>query len=270
LVGRDAREPAGRRIPEGGEARMGEITIAPEPVRPRMNFAERLLGVFISPGETFADIARAPDFIAPLIVGILCSVVVSETMLAKFGMDRIIRMQLEQSGRATSMSPEQLDQAVHQGAAIGAVLTHVVGLIMSPIYLLIIAGLGILILDGIFGATANFKTIFSTTCYAYLLSLVPTVMALAMILFGDPDHFNAQNPAPTNVGFFLNPLETSKALQSLASSVDLYVIWFLIVLAIGLHEASARKVKTGSIFWSYVGAWAVWILGKTLLVMITS
>src|SRR5579863_3657326 len=88
------------------------------------SFVSRVVGVFVSPGETFADIDRRPDIIAPLILSILSTIAFTEIMLAKIGMERIVRMQLEQSGRACSMTPDQVDQAVSQGAKFGAIITH--------------------------------------------------------------------------------------------------------------------------------------------------
>ena len=93
-------------------------------------------------------------------------------------------------------------------------------------------------------------------------------MAVAVILFGDPDHFNAQNPVPANVGFFLNPREVSKPLYSLASSADIFTIWLLILMAVGLAEGTGRKVKPLSIFLVYAGFWVIWILVKVGLAMI--
>ncbi|MGD0921957.1 MAG: hypothetical protein ABSA70_09370 [Terriglobia bacterium] len=63
-----------------------------EPESPPMSFAERFLGVFISPGPTFEDIARRPGFIAPLIVTIVSGLVILETMIFKIGMGRIVRL----------------------------------------------------------------------------------------------------------------------------------------------------------------------------------
>jgi len=251
---------------------------------PAMSFLERFLGVFISPGSAFTDIARKPNFIAPLVVSILASVAVTETMLAKIGMERIIRMSIEQSGRASSMSAEQMQQAVQQGGKVGAIFAHVAGLLGTPIVVLIVAALGILILVPIFGAQANFRTIFSAVCYANLVGIIGAVMALAMILLGDPERFNPQNFIPTNVGFFLNPAETSKSLYSFAASIDILTVWYLILVAMGLSAASdpklkpaettagvgkpgtpsvkARKVNTLPILLCYVGLWVIWILLK--------
>ena len=242
---------------------MSDVVVEPADVDiPAKSFPERLIGIFISPAGTLADVARKPDFIAPLIAGVLGAIAVTETMLWKIGMERIVRMSIEQSGRASSMSPEQMDQAVRQGARIGGIFAHIGGIVVVPISLLILAGLGLLIVNLIFGAKAKFKTVFSLICYANLVSLLGSLMAVAVILFGDPDHFNAQNPVPANVGFFLNPLEVSKSLYALASSADIFTIWLLILIAMGLSEATERKVKPLSIFLAFAGLWMIWILGK--------
>jgi hypothetical protein len=248
---------------------MGNVIAKPADAdTPAQSFPQRLLGVFISPGETFEDVARKPGFWAPLIAIVLGALAVIETMLWKIGLERIVRMQLEQGGQASRMSPDQIDQAVRMGVRIGGITTHVFGILGPPIVLLIIAGLGLLILNPILGAQAKFKTVFSLVCYADLISLLGSLMAVAMILFGDPEQFNAENPVPSNVGFFLNPHEVSKPLYSLASSADILTIWLLILLGVGLSKATGGKVKPLPIFLLYVGIWLVWVLGKAGLKLI--
>jgi len=248
---------------------MGDVMVKPADAdTPAQSFPERLLGIFISPAETLADVARKPGFLAPLIAVVIAAIAVTETMLWKIGMERIVRMSIEQSSRASSMSPDQMDQAVRQGARIGAIFAHIGGIVVPPIALLIIAGLGLLIVNLIFGAQTKFKKVFSLICYANLVSLLGSLMAVAVILFGDPDHFNAQNPVPSNVGFFLNPREVSKPLYSLASSADIFTIWLLILIAVGLAEGTGRKVKPLTIFLVYEGFWVVWILVKMGLSML--
>jgi hypothetical protein len=238
------------------------VSVPTEPESPPMSFPERFLGVFISPGSIFEDIARRPGFVAPLITVVVASLVVLETMLAKIGMERIIRQSIEQSGQAARMSAEQLESAVHGGATLGTVIAHVAVLVIGPAALLIWAGLGLGILILILGAQAKFKAVFSATCYANLVGVLGALMAVALILFGDPEHFNAQNPIPSNVGFFLNPLETPKALYSLASSADILWIWTMVLMAMGWSRAADRKVNSLSIFLVFLGFWIVWVLGK--------
>jgi hypothetical protein len=246
------------------------VSVPPEPESPPMSFPERFLGVFISPGPTFEDIARRPGFIAPLIVAIVSGLVILETMIFKIGMGRIIRQSLEQSGQAAKMSADQLEGAVRTGATIGTVFAHVGVVVIGPAMLLILAALGLGILVLIYGAPAKFKAVFSATCYANLVGVLGVLMGVALILFGDPEHFNAQNPIPSNVGFFLNPLETSKPLYSLAGSADILWIWTMVLMAMGWSRVSGGKAKTLPAFLALAGVWLIWVLGKMGLAAIFS
>jgi uncharacterized membrane protein YGL010W len=238
------------------------VSVPPEAESPPMSFPERFLGVFISPGPTFEDIARRPGFIAPLIVAIVSGLVILETMLFKIGMGRMIRQSLEQSGQAAKMSADQLEGAVRTGATVGTVFAHVGVVVFGPAMLLILAALGLGILVLIYGAPAKFKAVFSATCYANLVGVLGVLMGVALILFGDPEHFNAQNPIPSNVGFFLNPLETSKPLYSLAGSADILWIWTMVLMAMGWSRVSGGKAKTLPVFLALAGIWLIWVLGK--------
>lgn len=233
-----------------------------EDLQPPRSFWSRWIGVYFSPGEAFQDIARKPDFILPLVVTVVSAIGITETMLAKIGIERIIRNSMVMGGQAAKMSPEQIQQAVDQGKGVGGIMAHVLGALGPPIYLLLVAVVGLVVVNAIFGSPISFKKAFSVTCYANLTGLIGGLMMLAMVLFGSPEDFNPNNPSPTNVGFFLNPLETSKPVLALTSSIDLFTIWFVVLLGIGFSHATGEKVKARSIMLVYFGLWMVWVIGK--------
>jgi hypothetical protein len=237
---------------------------------PRKPFLARLIGVIVEPGETFQDIARKPDFWAPLILLVLVSVAVVETMLEKVGMEQIIMQTLKSSGQANRMDPAQLSEAIERGARVGSVLMQASAVVGVPFFLLVVAGFGILVLNGLFGQHASFKQAFSATCYACMPRVVGAVMAVAVIFFGDVSSFNPQSPAPTDVGFFLDPLTTSHVVSVLASSADIITLWVLVLLAIGLSRVAQNKVKTSSIFMTCFGAWILLVIVKVGFAMLTS
>ncbi len=74
----------------------------------------------------------------------------------------------------------------------------------------------------------------------------------------EPDTFNIKNFAPTNLGAFLNPLETNKALYALATSLDAVSIWVLVFLAIG--TATVVGVKRSSGYIAVFGWYAIFVL----------
>jgi hypothetical protein len=230
------------------------------------SFWSRWLGVYVSPGSTFADIARRPDFIAPLSVSIVSALVLTEVMLGKIGMEQIIRNSIAQSGRR--LTAEQIEQAVEGGATVGIVIAHVMALLGTPIFMVIVAALGLLIVNVIYGGEVNFKTAFAVACYTNLINVLAVLMALPMIWFGDPERFNPNNPMPTNVGFFLSPLETSKVVMAIAGSIDLFSFWFIALLGIGYSATTGGKVKPLSIAAFYFGIWLVLVLGKVALALI--
>jgi|SRR5579862_1275068 len=243
---------------------MGETMVAP-PVpedEPSDSFLSRAIGIFVSPGRTFESIARRPDFLAPLIVAIVGSYILIEVMLQKIGAGRIVRQSLEMSGKAAQMTPEQLDQAVARASTITALIMRVGAVIGVPIFLLIIAAVGLLIVNLIFGASVNFKKAFSVVCYADLVLQVAVILGLFIVFMGDPEQFNPENPVPTTVGFFLNPRETSKVVYAVASSFDIFRIWFIVLTSLGLSIATDKKVGTTAILLSFIALWVLIVLGK--------
>jgi hypothetical protein len=230
--------------------------------QPSMSFLSRFVGVFLSPGETFDDVVRKPNILAPLIVGIATAVAFSEIMLVKIGMERIVRAQLEQSGRLSSMTPDQVDQTVTQGAKFGAIFTHIFGVLGPPIFLLIFAAIGLGIVNLIFGAKAKFSTAFSIACYANLVNVLGGILGIVMMLFGDPEHFNVNAPVPTSLGFFMDQAHTSKPLFALGASLDIFTIWFILLLGIGFAATTQRKAKSTSVFLVFFALWALVVLAK--------
>jgi hypothetical protein len=237
---------------------------------PSKSFLSRLVGVFIEPGETFEDIARKPNWIPPLVVLILVSFSVVETMLMKIGASQIVMQGLERSGRAATMDPAQVSQIVERSAGIMRIVMPAGALLGAPIFLLIVAGIGILFLNVFFGQHAKFKNVFSVVCYANLPSILGALMAISLVLFGDAAAFNPQAPAPTNPGFFMNPLTSSKAVFALASSLDVLIFWFMALLAMGLSRVVQKKVKTSTVFLSYLGVWVLLVAVKVGIALIFS
>jgi len=248
---------------------MGTVeTLAPEAGQPKSLLA-RFTGVFYAPGETFNDIVRSPDFLAPLVTMTVLSIALTESMLARIGMARMIRQTLEQSGQAEKMSAEQMQQAIDRGAQIGGIIAHVAGVLGVPIFILLVAAVGLLFTNAFFGAEVRFKTSLAVASYANLISALGIVMGMAMIFLNDPEHFNAQVPVPTNAAYFLDPRDVSKVLFAVAKSFDIFTFWLMILLGIGYSEATGRKVKVLTMFLCFFGIWMVIFLGRVCIALLS-
>src|ERR1035437_6418645 len=246
---------------------MGETMIAP-PLpedQPAKSFLSRLIGVFVSPAETFDDIARWPSFVAPIVTILVASCVLFDTMYWKVGMETMTRLQLERSPFAAKMPPEQMEKAISDSAGHllrTFIITDVFIVVVTIIVFLILAGLGMMIVNAILGGQVKFKTLFSVVSFAELPGLLGVILGLAIILFGGIENLDPQNPMPVNLAFFLNYKEVPKPLFALAGSVDIVVVWVVILLGLGMSRATGGKVKALPITLCFVGAWALWIIGK--------
>jgi hypothetical protein len=80
--------------------------------------------------------------------------------------------------------------------------------------------------------------------YAALPQLLRSLLATISLVAGaNPESFSIQNPVATNAGYFLNPAN-SRFLYSVASAVDVFTIWTLVLVAIGLSCVSKLKRST--------------------------
>ena len=182
-------------------------------------------------------------------------------MLEKIGAGRIIRQSLEMSGKAAQMTPEQIDQTVQKVATFTAISMRVGGVLGVAHFSARHRGGGPFYCQRHLWSLGEFQECFSVVCYANLVLLVGVVLGLVMIFLGDVEQFNPENFVPTTVGFFLNPRETSKPLYVIASSFDIFRVWFIILSSLGLSAATGKKVGTLAIFLTYLGIWMLLVLG---------
>lgn len=249
-------------------------TTVPQPQQPgapgaaEMSAAGRCFGVFTEPVKTFASIARKPDFLAPLIAMIAITIAIFEVILQRVGAEQIVRKLIEESGRAGTLSPEQLQNAVQTRAAITAIFMHVEGVVAAPIFILIMAVIGMFIMKLVYGRPVRFKTAFSLAAYADLPMFLAGILAILVVVFGDPASINPRNLTPTNIGFFMDPASTSKALLSIGTSIDFFSFWLMGLFGIAFASTTSNKVKPRSVFFCFLGLWVIYVLLKTGLALL--
>jgi hypothetical protein len=99
--------------------------------------------------------------------------------------------------------------------------------------------------------------------YAALPLMLKSVLGIVSVLAGiNPDSFSFQNPVATNPGYFLNPAD-GVFVYGVATALDIFMIWTLVLTAIGFTCVS--KVKKGTSFAIVFGWWAILTLGTTAL-----
>jgi len=224
---------------------------------------QRVTNIFTAPSKTFEDIKRGNrSWWLPFIIIAVVSYILFAAVYFQIGMQQVvdnsIRLDPKAQERMASVPPEQRE--VSNKIAIG--FTEGI-FIANP--LLVLAGLAVFsfgllgTINFVFGGKATYGSIFAVFVFATLPTIIKTLLGVVTIYAGAaPETFNIKNFAPTNIGAFLNPMETNKALYSLASSLDVVSIWSLVLLAIG--TATVAGVKRSSGYLAVFGWWAIFTL----------
>lgn len=227
---------------------------------------QRVTNIFTAPSKTFQDIRdHSRSWWLPFIIFSIIGYMFFAVVYTRIGMQTVVDNQNHLSPKAE----ERLAQATPEQRALSnkiALYATEGVFIAGPILVLVITAVGSLVLWGtmnfVFGGKAKYGSVFSMWMYASLPGIVKPILGSIVILTGiAPESFNIKNYAPTNLAALLmNPLETNAALYSLASSLDLVMIWTLIVAGIG--AAIIAGVKRPSGYTAVFGWWAIIVLAS--------
>ena len=220
----------------------------------------RLTGVFFEPAKTFEDIAARPNFWAPLILVIVVSVVFMMLFGQHVGWERMMRHQLETSSRAAQLTPEQREQQIQMTVKFAPIGSYAFILVILPLGMLLWAAILLGIVKGMMSAQVRLKQVYAILWYSSLPGVIMAVLSIAVMFMKPPDDFNVQNPLVFNPGAFLDQATTSKFIYSLASAIDLFTLWKLVLIGIGLKAAGGRALSMGGAMTAAFLPWVIWIL----------
>lgn len=224
---------------------------------------QRVSNTFTAPSKTFEDIKRGnKSWWMPLLIMSVVSYILFVAVYTKIGMqqavDNQIRMDPATAERMAQVPPEQREMSMK----ISLYVTEGI-FIASPLFVLLFAAVVALVfwatINFVFGGKSTFGSVFAVWFYAALPSIIKTLLGVVVIFAGmAPESFNLKNIAPTNLGAFLDPVETNKALYALATSLDAITIWTLVLMGIGLSTVAGTKRSTG--YMTAFGWWAIVVL----------
>ena len=162
------------------------------------------------------------------------------------------------------MSPEQRAQAM-QGAELSKKITPIfayIAAVVGPAIGYLIAALVLLgIVAGILSAPVKFKQVFAIMCYSGMVGVVAAVlMVVVVFLKANPADFDIQHPLMFNAGALMDPNGPHKFLFAVASSFDVFSLWRILLIAVGLKAAAGKKLSFGGALFAVLLPWGVLVL----------
>jgi hypothetical protein len=208
---------------------------APNPAPPR-SFAGRVFGVLTSPRATYSDVAARPTWLGVLLFVLVVTLAPLMWLLSTdVGQRAVVDQQLQTieafGGTVDDAQYRQMQQMAPYARYFIAG-SQVVGL---PLVTLVIAGVAFAIFNGGLGADAVFRQVFAIVAFSSV------VMALRA-LFATPLNYAKESlSSPTNLAAVMPIFDDNTFGGRILGSVDLFLIWWAVNLAIGLGVLYKRR-----------------------------
>jgi hypothetical protein len=201
-----------------------------------MGLVRRLVGVFVSPRATYADVAARPRWFGVMAISV---VLVAGGFFAFLSTEVGRQALLDQQTRLIESFGVNLNDAVYAQMESGierARYTTAAGqLVGFPLVAAVIAGILLGIFNALLGGDATFKQVFAIIAHSGLIGAAQTAFSLPI------DYVQESMSSPTTLGVFAPFLEETSFMGRLLGSIDLFQIWGILSLAIGLGVLYKRR-----------------------------
>jgi Yip1-like protein len=223
---------------------------------------ERVVDTFIAPTKAFSDLRRSANWLVPFLVLVVFGIALVVVVDQKLGMEKVVEnglaLQPKAAARLDQLSPEQRAAQMETIIKFNRVVSY-----LFPLILLVLLVVFSAVLLGTFnfgmGAELKFNQSLTICVYASLPGVVKGALAMLVVAMGAGENFTFQNPIASNLSGLVDP--SSHFLYALASNVDVFMIWTLILAAIGY--SCLTKVKRGTCMAVVFGWWVIWVLGTS-------
>jgi hypothetical protein len=215
-----------------------------------LSLPARIIGVFFAPRATYADVAARPRWAGMLavvvLVGSMGTFAFLSTEVGRQAMlDQQIRAMESFGFKVSDAQYARMEQSLGFARYTGPIFQA----ISLPLIGLGIAGLMIGLFNAILGGNAAFKQVYAIVVHSGI------IMTLAQI-FGLPLAYARESmSSSTNLAVFFPFLDDASFAARFLGSIDLFVIWWIVSLSIGLGVLYRRK--TGPIANGLIGAYVV-------------
>ena len=221
--------------------------------------SERVIDTFIAPSKTFTDIRRNASWWVPWLLSAIVGWGMVYVVDKKLGMEKVVEnqmaMQPKQAEKLDQLPPDQ--RAAQMQTIVKFNRTIAYGFpIITLIIAAVIAGILLGTFNFGFGAELKFKQCMAVTLYSWLPGIIKALIAILAISIGGGEGLTFQNPVASNLSGLVDP--SSHFLYSIATSVDVFTIWTLILAGIGY--SCLTRVKRGTCMVVVFGWWVAMAL----------
>lgn len=207
----------------------------------------RLWRVLVRPSETFQEIAERPTWGVALAVLVVASAAMTLVLFSRVDMAEMIRQQLAARHQAMPPGMERNMALVKGCSETFAILAPgVIALVSAAVFLVF----------NLLGGTINYRTSLAVTLHAAMPGVVRALLTLPVALSrATLTMEQVQGGLLRSNLSFLAPEGAGRPLVALLTSLDLFALWQIVLLAIGYRIAA--RVSRATAATTVVVLWAL-------------
>jgi hypothetical protein len=202
------------------------------------NIVSRFTGIITSPKETFRSVVAHPHWFGMLaLTTVIIAICSAGPMFTEAGREAALENQVNQMKAFGMQVDEQMYDRMREGTKMAPYTTAGFILVVGPIFAVILTGILFAIFNAALGGEASFKQLFSVWSHAAVIS------ALGQLFTAPLNLLRGAVGSATSLAVLLPMLEEGSFLARLFGMIDLFVVWWVFVLAIGLGVLYRRRTQ---------------------------
>jgi len=230
---------------------MPDVTATPVPDNaPGPGLASRLIGVVFSPRDAYTAVAARPRVLGALVVSILIFAVVNGVFLStEVGQSATLDQQLSVMKSLGVTVTNEMVQQMESRMAIAPYTTAASMIVFIPLVCAIMAGLLLAIFTAVMGGGATYKQVYAVVAHSTIIGAVQQIFSVPIM------YARGEMVSPTKLSVFFPMLSETSFFTYFLSVIDLFYLWSLINLSIGV--AVLYKRSTGTVAAVLLGIYVV-------------
>jgi len=205
-----------------------------------------MLGVVFSPADTFRGVAAHPRWLGVFVVVLGISAALWFWFAGtEVGQQALLDQQIR---RTESMGGTVTDEQYQGFERMMPMMKYIIvgsQLIAAPVITFILAGILYAVFTAGLGGGGTFKQVLAIVTHSGVISLLQAIFTI-------PINYARQSmSSATNLGVFLPMLDEGSLPARFLGVIDLFIVWWLLVLAIGMGVLYRRR--TTPIFSTFLG-----------------
>jgi hypothetical protein len=216
---------------------MAQISVNSGATRAPKSLVARFFGVITAPRATYESIVAHPKWFGMLaLTTVLMILVLGGFLMTKVGQEAWL--DAATNNPMSGPVSDQQYQAMEKMSGYVGYITAVSMLVMMPLVAALVAGILFAVFNAALGGDASFKQIFTVVVHAGPIGVLTQLFTVPL------NYMRGTMSSSSNLGVLTQAmLEEGSFPARILGMIDIFVIWQIVVLAIGLAVLYRRRTQ---------------------------